>query len=88
MDAEQLGKLMQRYAESQGFQLNPDKKIVDLVLQGLLRNEKKFGYRYCPCRAIVGDKKEDAPKICPCKWHKDEIRQMGHCLCGLFVAKA
>jgi len=55
MNAEQLKERMRRYAESQGFQLNPDEKIVGFVIQGLLRNEEKFSYRYCPCRAITGD---------------------------------
>lgn len=87
MNAEQLLAISKRYAESQGFQLNPDKNIVDMLILGLLENEKKFGYRYCPCRAITGEKEKDAPKICPCAYHKDEIKQMGHCLCGLFVAK-
>lgn len=87
MNAEQLKELMRRYAESQGFQLNPDEKIVDFVIQGLLRNEKKFGRRYCPCRAITGDPQQDKKIICPCIFHKDEIKQMAHCHCGLFVAK-
>lgn len=87
MNAEQLKELMRRYAESQGFQLNPDEKIVDFVIHGLLRNEEKFGYRYCPCRAITGDKSKDARIICPCAYHKDEIKSIGHCLCGLFVVK-
>jgi len=32
----------------------------------------------------VGNK-EDKKKICPCVWHKDEIREMGHCHCMLFM---
>jgi ferredoxin-thioredoxin reductase catalytic subunit len=87
MNAEQLKERMRRYAESQGFQLNPDEKIVGFVIQGLLRNEEKFSYRYCPCRAITGDPERDKKIICPCAYHKDEIKRVGHCLCGLFVRK-
>jgi ferredoxin-thioredoxin reductase catalytic chain len=87
MDLEQLLKSVKDYAESQDtLELNPDDRIVISVVKGLLKNEEKYGYRYCPCRPVTGNKEEDAPKICPCKWHKDEIRDMGHCTCNLFVA--
>ncbi|MDI6642738.1 MAG: ferredoxin-thioredoxin reductase catalytic domain-containing protein [Candidatus Hodarchaeaceae archaeon] len=85
MNAKQLKEFMRRYAESQGFQLNPDEKTVGSVIRGLLYNEEKFGRRYCPCRAITGDPEQDRPIICPCAYHKDELERMGHCLCGLFV---
>ena len=87
MDAEQLREVLRRYAESQGFKLNPDEKVVDSLIQGLLKNEAKYGYRYCPCRTITGDRMEDAKIICPCAYHKDEIKSMGHCHCGLFVVE-
>lgn len=87
MNAEQLHAILERYAKSQGFQLNPDEKILDFIIQGLLQNEQKFGLRYCPCRAITGDPEQDRKIICPCVYHKDELKQMGHCHCGLFVAK-
>jgi len=87
MKAEQLRKALRRYAESQGFKLNADEKIVDSIIQGLLKNEAKYGYRYCPCRVATGDKVKDAKLICPCAYHRDEIKTMGHCYCGLFVAK-
>ena len=80
-----LRELMEKYAKSKGYRLNPDERTVIGVLEGLLKNEEKYGYRYCPCRPVFGDKQKDLPKICPCKWHHEEIREMGHCLCGLFV---
>ncbi|MCD6248235.1 MAG: ferredoxin:thioredoxin reductase [Hadesarchaea archaeon] len=88
MDKEELRKVLKKYAESQGFRLNPDEETVDLVLEGLLKNEERYGFRYCPCRVVSGKKEEDASKICPCKWHKEEIATMGHCACGLFVRKS
>lgn len=75
----------EEYAKKNGFRLNPNRKAVELLIGGLLRNEKKHGARYCPCRRITGDKKEDKKKICPCVWHKDEISKDGHCHCSLFV---
>ena len=87
MNEKELKKVSERYAESQNFKLNLDKKITESIIRGLLANEKKFGYRYCPCRAVTGNKEMDRKIICPCVFHKDEIKRMGHCLCGLFVRK-
>ena len=67
------------------MKLNPDKKIVERVMAGLAENEKKYGAKYCPCRRVSGNKEEDAKKICPCIWHKDEIEKDGHCFCNLYV---
>jgi len=87
MDAIELLKEKKKYAESQGFKLYPDEKMVMYAIKGLLKNEKRYGHQYCPCRPVTGNEEEDAPKICPCKWHKDEIKKMGHCLCRLFAAQ-
>jgi len=73
------------YAKNNGFQLNPDKKTVERIINGLLRNEKKYGKKYCPCRRVAENEKEDSKKICPCFWHKDEIKKDGHCLCWLYT---
>lgn len=85
MSEEKLSKEMKEYADKQGFKLNPNKKIVENVINGLLRNKKLHGEIYCPCRVITGDKKEDKKIICPCYYHKKEIKEYGKCLCGLFV---
>jgi ferredoxin-thioredoxin reductase catalytic subunit len=77
----------EEYAKKAGIKLNPDKKIVENVIKGLLKNEEKFGFRYCPCRVVEGDLEKDRKKICPCSWHLEEIKKFGHCLCGLFVKK-
>jgi thioredoxin 1 len=73
------------YAKSNGFQLNPDKKVVERVIKGLFLNEEKYGRKYCPCRRVSGSKEEDSKKICPCAFHKEELDKDGHCFCNLFV---
>ena len=78
-------KKYQEYAQKNGFRLNPDRKIVEGLIAGLLANEKKYGVRYCPCRRVTGNKEEDRPKICPCQWHQEEIERDGYCYCRLFV---
>ncbi len=81
----EITKNYQEYAEKNGFKLNPDGKVVERLVLGLLANEKKYGVKYCPCRRITGDTEEDKGKICPCQWHREEIEKDGYCSCRLFV---
>ena len=75
------------YADSQGFKLNDNEKIVLGIIRGLLRNKKFKGDIYCPCRVVTDNKEEDKKIICPCIYHKDEIKQDGKCKCTLFWKK-
>jgi len=81
---EEIIKSYQAYAEENRFKLNPDKEAVERLIKGMLENEKKYGFRYCPCRRVTGNPEQDKAKICPCRWHKEEIEKDGHCFCGLF----
>lgn len=84
----EIEKIIQAHdRESPICKLNPDKKTVDRILNGLIKRKQRFGEFYCPCRIVTGNKKEDQKKICPCGWHEDEVRKDGICLCGLFVKK-
>lgn len=85
MFVDTLEKEYSEYAKTNGFQLNPDKKITRRLINGLLENEKKYGKKYCPCKRITGDPEEDFKRICPCSYHKDEIKKDGHCLCLLYI---
>jgi len=82
---EEMIKNYSEYAQKNGFQLNPDRKVVARVINGLLENEKKKGKKYCPCRMLSGNQEEDSKKICACIYHKEEIKEDGRCLCGLFT---
>lgn len=75
------------YAKRNNLMLNKNKKVVDAIIKGLLRNEDKYGELYCPCRAITQNKEEDKKIICPCVYHMQEIKEMSRCHCGLFVKK-
>ena len=75
------------YAEREGFVLNPDEKTLNAVISALAKNLNSKGAKYCPCRALTGKKAEDDKKICPCAFHKGEIREQGHCMCRLFWKK-
>ena len=85
MAIEEIIKEYSEYAKKNGFQINPDRKNVKRVINGLLKNEKKHGKKYCPCRRLSGNQKEDSKKICPCAFYKDEIAKDNRCFCGLFI---
>jgi ferredoxin-thioredoxin reductase catalytic chain len=88
MDKEEssLRTKSEKYAKENGYQLNPNKKIVEGIIIGLLKNKEIKGELYCPCRLPTGNKEKDKEIICPCIFHKKEIEEMGHCHCFLFVS--
>ena len=76
---------MRKYAEKNGYRLNPNQKIVRALIKALARNYRKYGALYCPCRRRTGDPERDKLIICPYAYHKKEIENYGKCHCGLFV---
>jgi len=48
----QLAEEFSEYAKNNGIRLNPDKKSVERIIDGLLKNEEKYGAKYCPCRRV------------------------------------
>lgn len=80
-----LIKAYEKYAAENGFKLNPNKDLVRSLVSVLLKNEEKYGNKYCPCRRLSGDPKEDEKNICPCAFHREEIRDKNHCCCNLFI---
>lgn len=86
-DYEKVLEAAKKYASKVGYQLNSDEQQLKAVIEALLKNEKRYGARYCPCRAVTGNKQEDAKIICPCVYHINEIKEQGHCRCRLFFAK-
>ncbi|NLI30795.1 MAG: ferredoxin:thioredoxin reductase [Nitrospiraceae bacterium] len=86
MTAEQLYEVLQKYAASQGIELNQDRSFVLDILTGLLRNEARYGYRSCPCRLASGSKEQDRDIICPCIYRDADIAEYGSCYCSLYVS--
>lgn len=83
-DYDKIMNWAQAYAGKNGFALNPDKEILEIVIHGLSANRQKHGKQYCPCRMRTGDEEEDKKIICPCVSHKEEIERDGRCHCALF----
>ena len=74
-------------AESGGYHLNPDVAFTKGLVEGLLVNEKRYGYRSCPCRMASGKKEEDLDIICPCDYRDPDVLQWGACYCALYVSQ-
>ena len=79
-----LTSRLQKYAESSPYILNPNPEMVSFTIEGLARNELRYGFPYCTCKVRVGTD-EDKKIICPCATIDQEIAQWGQCDCGLFV---
>lgn len=84
----ELKQILLEYALENGFKLNPDPRTISIVIGGLIKNRAKYGEFICPCRPteITGDMEKDKNIICPCIYHKDEIKINGACRCRLFVS--
>jgi ferredoxin-thioredoxin reductase catalytic chain len=79
---------LKKEAESYGYQLNPDIEMTRDLIRGILINEKRYGYRNCPCRLSAGNKAGDLDIICPCDYRDGDVVKYGACYCGLYVSSA
>jgi ferredoxin-thioredoxin reductase catalytic chain len=87
-DTTTLRSIFEHYADQNGLQLNPHAPTLQRELEGLTFNLGEYGYLYCPCRMkdLTGDPFRDKKIVCPCAYHKPEVKSDGHCKCELFVA--
>jgi ferredoxin-thioredoxin reductase catalytic subunit len=72
-------------AENAGYRLNPDADFTKNLIRGLLKNERRYGYRACPCRLASGKKDQDLDIICPCDYRDPDLGDFGACYCALYV---
>ncbi len=87
-EAEALYDRIKREAEAGGYFLNPDKDFVLGLMEGLLTNEKRYGYQSCPCRLAKGVRENDLDIICPCDYRDPDLDEFGACYCALYVSEA
>jgi len=85
-EIESLYERLHREAEAAGYHLNPDREFVFGLIEGLLINEKRYGYWACPCRLATGVKEEDLDIICPCDYRDADLAEWGACYCALYVS--
>ncbi len=86
-EVEKLFERLDQEAESAGYHLNPNKEFTLGLIEGMLVNERRYGYWACPCRLASGKKPEDLDIICPCDYRDPDIAQYGTCYCGLYVSQ-
>jgi ferredoxin-thioredoxin reductase catalytic subunit len=90
MDKPSFTQAIEKFAEKNEFQVNPDVEKVKMLLEGIFNNEQNHGLKYCPCRLITKNFEEDLKLICPCNFlihetYKD--KEDGECWCGLFIRR-
>ena len=88
MDKKELVRCWEAFAKDNDFKLNPDKKHVDTIADGVLKNESVCGLKICPCRLRDGTRERDLELICPCNFkNHDTWSSQSRCWCGLFVKR-
>lgn len=65
-----------KQASQHGLKINPDKKMAETAIKGIVHNKKKYGKYYCICKL---ERIQD--NVCMCK----SVRSSESCTCGLFV---
>ncbi len=74
-------------AKTYGFFLHPDPEFLQDLLEGLQRNEERYGYPSCPCRVASGNMERDRDIICPCDYRDPDVAEYGACYCALYMRK-
>ena len=86
-EVNRVSKTLSEEAGSGGYHLNPDEEMTGELVEGLLVNEKRYGYPACPCRLASGDKNEDLDIICPCDYRDPDLTDYDTCYCSLYVSQ-
>jgi ferredoxin-thioredoxin reductase catalytic chain len=74
-------------AKTYGYYLNPDPSFLQDLLDGLKKNEERYGYPSCPCRVASGNLELDRDIVCPCDYRDPDVAQYGACYCALYLRK-
>lgn len=85
-----LEKVRQRAeadAKTYGYFLHPDPDFLKDLLEGLKKNEERYGYPSCPCRVASGKLEFDRDILCPCDYRDPDVLEYGCCYCALYVRK-
>ena len=89
LSVEEINRLYEtlyKEATAGGYNLNPDTEFTGELIKGLIINEKRYGYRACPCRLASGNKEDDLDIICPCDYRDSDLNEYGACYCGLYIS--
>lgn len=85
-EVENLYEKLLKEAKDGGYNLNPDESFTKALVDGLIVNEKRYGYQACPCRLAEGNRQKDLDIICPCDYRDADLNDHNACYCGLYVS--
>lgn len=84
---EMFRQLIEEFARSKGYHLNPDSAHLEMLLDSILDIEERQGVKLCPCRLGTGELMKDLALLCPCHFESQQIfKDEGRCWCGMFFA--
>jgi ferredoxin-thioredoxin reductase catalytic subunit len=86
-NTENIKNRVENDAKANGYYLTPDSEMLQDLLEGLQKNEKRYGYPSCPCRLASGKLELDRDIICPCDYRAPDVNDYGQCYCALYVNK-
>jgi len=84
---EEVRKRAESDAKTHGYYLSPDPEFLNDLLEGLKKNEERYGYPSCPCRLASGVFELDRDIICPCDYRDPDVIEYNACYCALYVSK-
>jgi ferredoxin-thioredoxin reductase catalytic chain len=87
-DIDKTYEKLRKEAEAAGYRFTQDAAFARELIQGLLVNEERYGYRACPCRLASGNRDDDLDIICPCDYRDADLETYGACYCALYVSDA
>ena len=85
-DVNSLRATLRKEADANGYRITPDEDFVKKLVAGLITNERRYGYRACPCRLATGRREDDLDIICPCDYRDPDLDEHGACYCALYVS--
>jgi ferredoxin-thioredoxin reductase catalytic subunit len=87
-EIDRLYERLDKEAEAAGYHLNPDVEFTKALVKSLITNERRYGYRACPCRLASGKQQDDLDIICPCDYRDPDLNDYDACYCALYVSEA
>jgi ferredoxin-thioredoxin reductase catalytic subunit len=85
---EMFRELIEEFAASKGYHLNPDGAHLQALIESVLDIEERQGVKLCPCRLGTGELMKDLMLLCPCHFESQQIfREERRCWCGMFFAE-
>ncbi len=87
MTLDQIQRRAEADARTYGYYLVKEPEFLNGLIEGLKKNEERYGYLSCPCRLASGKLEYDRDILCPCDYRDPDVIEFGACYCNLYVRK-